>query len=211
MCALCSNICAFSQTEQERAEMAKTYLDKMSAKNKSYSTIQTDFTITIDNKQSNTKTDHNGSLAVKGDKYKLSLMNSITFFDGNSICTWLVEDKEANISDAEEGSDALISPMQLLGSYDKGYKMRYMQDIKVGSNDCVEIDLYPIDHKTNITRVRLTIDKSSYSIKRLMQQGKDGTSYYVNINSFKTNAPIADNEFTFDAKAHPDVEVVDMR
>ena len=191
--------------------MAKAYLDKMSSKNKSFSTIKTSFSVTVDNKQANQKTEWKGELTMKGNKYKLDFMNSITFFDGTTICTWLVDDKEANITDADENSDAAIGPMQLLGAYDKGYKMRYLEDVKIDAYNCVNIDLYPIDHKTNITRVRLTIDKDSYSIKRIMQQGKDGTSYYVNVDSFKTNLTIADSEFSFDAKAHPDVEIVDMR
>lgn len=205
------SLSAYSQTEEERTEIAKTYLDKMSSKNKGYSTIKTSFSVTIDNKQNNSKTELKGDLSVKGNKYKLDFMNSITFFDGSTICTWLVEDKEANITDAEENPEAMIGPMQLLGAYDKGYKMRYIDDMKIDSHNCVNIDLYPIDHKTNIARVRLTIDKDTYTIRRIMQQGKDGTSYYVNVDSFKTNLSIPDSEFSFDAQAHPDVEVVDMR
>ncbi|MCQ2203258.1 MAG: outer membrane lipoprotein carrier protein LolA [Bacteroidales bacterium] len=201
----------YAQTDEERSEMGKMYLDKMSQKNKKYTTIKTTFTITIDNKQENSKNDYNGVLLAKGNMYRLELMNNITFFNGNTVCTWLVNDNEANITDAEDAADAAIGPMQLLGAYENGYKMRYMQDVKIGNSNCVEVDLYPTDRKTNITRVRLTIEKDSYTIKRIMQQGKDGTSYFVNINTFTTGNNIDDKEFTFDPKAHPEVEVVDLR
>lgn len=202
---------SIAQTDEERSEIAKTYMDKVTKKNKSYSTINTSFTLTIDNKQQNTKTNHKGSLLTKGNKYRLNLMDNITYFDGTTVCTWLVNDKEANISDVDETSESVVGPLQLTSSVDKKYKMRYLQDTKVNTADCVEIDLYPIDRKTNITRVRLTIDKKSYAIRRIMQQGKDGTSYYVDITTFTTNENVADKEFTFDKSAHPDVEIVDLR
>ncbi len=209
--AIIANITAMAQTDEERTEIAKSYMDKVSKKNKSYTTTKTAFTFTIDNKQSNTKTNHKGSLWTKGNKYKLNLLDNISYFDGTTLCTWLVNDKEANITDVDENSEDVVGPLQLTGTFDKKYKMRYLQDTKVGSADCVEIDLYPIDRKTNITRVRLTVEKKTYAIKRIMQQGKDGTSYYVEVSTFVVNEAIADKEFTFDPKEHPEVEVVDLR
>lgn len=200
-----------AQTDAERAEMGKMYLDKMSAKNKQYTTICATFTVTVDNKQLNTNDNYNGKLSVKGDKYILDFMDAITYFDGTTICTWQVKNKEANLTTAEDDSENPISPMRLLGSYENGYKMRYIQDVKIGDTECVEVDLYPTQRKAQFSRVRLTIDKKQYMIKRLMQQGKNGTSYYVTINSFNTNMSIADTEFTFNSKAHPDVEIIDLR
>ncbi len=200
-----------AQTDEERSEIAKTYMEKVAKSNKSYSTINTSFTLTIDNKQQNTQDTHKGTLLIKGNKYRLNLMDNITYFDGTTICTWLVNDNEANISDVDENSETIVGPLQITNSFDKKYKMRYLQDTKVNNANCVEIDLYPIDRKTNITRVRLTIDKTNYTIKRIIQQGKDGMSYYVDITKFVTNENIADKEFSFDKAAHPDVEVVDLR
>ncbi len=208
---LCVSISAFSQTDQERAEMAKDYLDKMSKKNKSYSTINAAFTLTIDNKQDNSKNDIKGNLKIKGDKFQLDVANSITYFDGKDQCTWMQETNEATISESDLDSEAPITPMQFLGAYDKGYKMRYIESHKIDNIECVEIDLYPTDRKGNIARVRLAIDKNNYVVKRIMQQGKDGTSYYVTINKFTTNTEIPDSEFKFDATKHPGVEIIDLR
>lgn len=202
----------FAQSDAELSAMAKDLLDKMAAKNKSYQTIKTTFTVTVESKQAKTKTDHDGTLSVKGDMYVLDILNAVTYFDGKSVCTWLKEEKEANISGIEDAGEAAIGPMQILGSFDKGYKMRYIDNTSVDNVPCAEIDLYPIDVKhNNISRVRLTIDRNACVIKRIMQQGKDGTSYYVTIKTFETNVNIADSEFTFNVSAHPDVEIVDLR
>lgn len=203
---------AWAQTDAELSAMAKDLLDKMAAKNKSYKTIKATFTVTVDNKQAKTKADHDGTLSLKGDMYVLDILNAVTYFDGNTVCTWLREENEANISGIEDAGEAAIGPMQILGSFDKGYKMRYIDNAAVDGVPCAEVDLYPIDVKHNsISRVRLTIDRNSCTIKRIMQQGKDGTSYYVTIKSFDTNVDIPDSYFTFDASAHPGVEVVDLR
>ena len=202
---------AMSQTDEERSEMAKQMLDKMQAKNKSYASTTAMFVLTLENHQDNSKREYKGMLKTKGNKYVLDVVNTVTFFDGSAVCTWLKDDREANITSADDAGEAAIGPMQILGSYGSGYKMRYLDDVTVDKAVCAEIDLYPTDHKSRITRVRLTVDKSTYTIKRIMQQCKDGTVYYVAISSFKTNVEIADSEFTFDVKQHPDVEVVDLR
>ena len=202
---------AQAQTDEERAEIGKSYMEKVSKKNKSYNTTKASLTFTIDNKQSNSKSNHKGTLWTKGNKYKLTLMDNITFFDGTTVCTWLVKDNEANISDVDENTEEMMGPLQLTSSFDKKYKMRYIDDTKISGTDCAEIDLYPIDRKTNIVRVRLTIDKKTSTIKRIMQQGKDGTSYYVEIETFSANENIPDKEFTFDPTQHTNVEVVDLR
>lgn len=205
------SVAIYAQDDAESSTMAKEILDKMAANNKKYSTIDATFTLTIEDKKTKHQTEHKGSLTTKGDKYKLCIMNTETYFDGTDIYAWNKDVSEVTISEPDENDVSAVTPAKLLGSYEVGYKMRYVADAKVGGVDCYEIDLYPENLTNTISRIRIDVDMKTYNIKSLMQQGKDGTSYYVRIDSFTTNAEIADDVFKFDASKNPNVEVIDMR
>lgn len=209
--ALLVSLVVNAQTDEERVTMAREMLDKMAAKNKSYQTIRAKFTLTVDNKQADKQTDFEGSMDVKGDKYVLDLMNQVTYFDGKDIYVWQKEVNEVNISTSDETEETMMSPMKLFGAYEEGYKMVYIGDVTIEGVACNEVDLYPEDRTSNISRIRLTLNKKTNMIKCLMQQGKDGTSYYVKIDSIQSNVPMTDTHFVFDAKANPKVEIIDLR
>ena len=200
-----------AQDDAESSAMAKEILDKMAENNKKYSTIDATFTLTIEDKKTKKQTEHKGSLTTKGNKYKLCIMNTETYFDGTDIYAWNKDAAEVTISEPDENDESAVTPAKILGSYEVGYKMRYVADAKVGGVDCYEIDLYPENLNNTISRIRIDVDMKTYNIKSLMQQGKDGTSYYVKIDSFVTDSEIADSVFKFDATNNPDVEVIDMR
>ncbi len=200
-----------SQTDEERSAMAREILDQMAEKNQNYSTIETTFELTIDNHQSNTKSHIDGSLTVKGDKYVLDIPGSTTYFDGETIYSYVKDANEVNISQPSEEDDSAITPNKMFGSYSEGYKLRWMDEVKVDDVTCNQIELYPIERGGNIARIRIEIDKETHNIKRLMQQGKDGICYYVDILKFVINKEISDTKFKFYEANYPDVEIIDLR
>lgn len=204
-------IVSVAQTDEELSAQAQALLQKMSAKNKSYSTIDANFTLTIDNKKENKKNDYKGTLTVKKDKYVYNLMGTTTYYDGKYTYTYVKEANEVTIEEPDEASEMAVSPMTLLSAYENGYKMRYIETTKIEGAECGVVDLYPIDLNCNYSRIRLTIEKSSNIIKMLQKQGKDGVVLNVKVDSFKTNRDIPDTDFVFDTKGNPNVEVVDMR
>lgn len=206
-----TSIAAMAQTDEERAQMARDVLDRMAAKNKSYSTITVDFTLSIDNHQNQKKENQKGSIVVKGDKYVLDIFGMTSYYDGKVAAAWMHEAAEVNITEPEEDEETALSPAKMFGAYEKGYRLRYMGEQKLGAAQCSEVELYPTEKGVNIVRIRLLIDKQTDNIKQMLQQGKDGVVYTVTIDKFVVNKPVADAAFMFDAKAHPGVEVIDMR
>ena len=55
------------------------------------------------------------------------------------------------------------------------------------------------------------IDKNTLQIVNTKLFMKDGTQHQIEFSNFQTNIDIADNEFIFDQKKYPGVEVNDMR
>lgn len=190
---------------------ARQVLDAMAARTRGCATIEIGFSATYENKRSGDKTSTAGTLRVKGDAYVLDAGDVVTYSDSEKVSVWQKKVGELTISAHDEEAEGDMTPAKLLGAYDKGYKLRLLGEATVGGAECDEVDLYPTDTKSPIMRIRLFVDKKTSLLRRFVQQLKLGESLSVDILRFATDRPMPDSEFVFDAAAHADVEVVDLR
>jgi len=191
---------------------AKTILDQVSAMNKEYTSVKADFTFSMDNETEDIHENSEGNIILKGDKYRLFLMDVYTYYNGTTIYQHLVDAEEVNIKDAdEEDEEGGLDPTQIFTLYETGFKFSYVEEQTTDAGIFHVIDLFPLDEERPFSRIRLHIDKTSLQIKSLVSIGKDGNNITIKIKKFVPNENFSDSDFTFDQAAHPDVEVVDMR
>jgi|YNPMSStandDraft_1061717.scaffolds.fasta_scaffold00207_19 outer membrane lipoprotein-sorting protein len=190
---------------------AKSILDKVSAKNRAYKTITSEFAIVLENKQENIKDSKKGVIWIKGNKYKIDLHNSTIYFDGTTRWTYLKETNEVNITTPDNKDDQTLNPAKIFTIYESGFKIRFIRERFEKNRALQEIELYPIDLKKDFTKINLKIDKDKNQIFSMKRFGKDGTDFYIEILSIKPNEEIADAMFVFDKSKHPKVEINDMR
>lgn len=204
---------SFAQEEDlARAEAeARAILNEMSSAANKCNSISVTFTATYINKRTGDKTASKGSLQVKGDKYVLDVNDMVTYSNEKTIEVWQKKNNDVDISDHDADAEGDMTPSRFFGSYKSGYKLRRLGDKKIGGVDCAQIDLYPTDKKTNIMRIRLSINIVTKQVKQFEQTTKMGESLIVEFNTYKTNTPMDDKIFSFDYAAHKDVEVVDLR
>ncbi|MDR6944875.1 LolA family protein [Mucilaginibacter pocheonensis] len=208
---------AFAQKDTQ----AKAILNLVSQKYRSLDVIKTDFTFTLDNPQAGVKETQSGTLIskAKAGKYKVTLYTSAAakdvdkeiMSDGKSQWTYLKKDKEVQVSEAAKGADGINNPSQIFTIYEHGYKYLYTGEQKLAGKVYQAIDLTPENEKQNIFKVRLLIDKVKKQIYSAQLFDKNGNKYNYTVRSFTPNPRVADNVFAWDAKAHPGVEVVDLR
>ncbi len=190
---------------------AKAILDKVSAKNKSYKTLQSEFAIILENKQENIKDSKKGKIWIKGNKYKIDLAASTLFYDGQTLWTYMKESNEVNITTPDPNDDNTLNPAKIFTIYETGYKIRFIRERFEKNRALYEIELYPKDLKKDFTKITLKIDKDKNQIFSMKRYGKDGTDFYIEILSIKPNEELADAMFTFDKSKYPKVEINDMR
>jgi outer membrane lipoprotein-sorting protein len=99
----------------------------------------------------------------------------------------------------------------LTNFYDKEYSYKYVGVRKVAGKNCDVIELTPNNKSKQLNKLELAVDKASSTIAGGNIWEKNGNSYQYEISDFTPNPPLADNYFSFDVKAHPKVEVVDLR
>jgi outer membrane lipoprotein-sorting protein len=199
---------------------AKTILSQVSQKYRSYPVIKSDFSFTIDNQQAGMKETRYGTLISqsKTNKYKVSIyaagskadVEQEIINDGKSQWTYLKKDKEVQLSDAKAGSDG-FNPAKIFTMYERGYKYLYTGDQKIAGKVYQAIDLSPEDDKQQFFKIRLLIDKVKKQIYSALVFDKSGSKYTYTINNLTTPVNVPASTFTFDTKAHPGVEVVNLK
>lgn len=191
---------------------AKSILTQVSKKYRAYDVVKTEFVFTLDNQQAKIKETQQGTLYVKANanKYKVVMTDQELISDGKSQWTYLKEDKEVQVTEVDNSSDA-INPAKIFTLYEQGFKYLYTGESKIGGKVYQMIDLSPIDTKRPYFKIRLSIDKNAKQIANAVIFEKSGNKYTYAIKSFVPNVKIAESTFSFDAKKYPGVEVVDLR
>ena len=192
---------------------AKEILDKLSQTNKSYKTIQIDFSFKLENKTGSVTETNEGSVALKGKSYRLHMpaMGMEVFSNGVATWSYLTESNEVNITENDADSDAALNPANLFTIYEKGFKYTYIGEENIGGKNSLVIDLFPIDKAKDFTKVRLYVDKVKYQIIRAKTFNKDGNVYTLSLKNMKTDQNMTDDYFKFDPAKYPKVEINDMR
>lgn len=191
---------------------SKSILAEVSRKYRSYDIIKTDFTYTLENPGANVKETQAGTLYVrsKANKYKVILKGQELISDGKNQWTYLKADKEVQLSEVDNNSDAL-NPAKIFTIYERGFKSLYTGEAKINGRMYQNIDLTPTDSKRSFFKVRLRVDKLTRQINNAIIFDKNGNKYTYAIRTFTPNIKIPESTFAFDSKKYPDVEVVDLR
>ncbi|MFA8434587.1 MAG: outer membrane lipoprotein carrier protein LolA [Marinifilaceae bacterium] len=202
---------SFLPLSAQEDTQAKSILDQVSEKNRSYKSLIAEFSFSLDNKEEDIHEFSEGVIILKGNKYRLDLMETETYFDGTTIYTYLKDAEEVNIKEPDEEEEEVLNPAKIFSIYENGFKYKYLKDEQVNGKDLHVIDLFPVDLDKSFSRVRLKIDKKEMQISSMITFGKDGNNITIKVNKMTPNIELKDNDFIFDTQAHPNVEVVDMR
>jgi outer membrane lipoprotein carrier protein len=194
---------------QAKDQKAIALLDEVSAKTKTYKTIQADFTYTMENKQAKINEAKSGVLLVSGDKYKLTASGQTVISDGKTVWTYLKESNEVQVNNVENKEDA-FTPSRLLTSYNQNYKSTIIKDKNNTDPNLVSIELIPNAVK-NFTKAVLTVDNVKKQVRAFKLYDKSGNIFTYKVTKFQTDVPTAASDFNFDAKNYPGVDVIDMR
>ncbi len=197
---LFSTTLTFAQSSND----AKTLLDEVSKKAKSYDNISIDFKYALENTSENIKQETRGDVVLEGNKYRLNILGATRIYDGKTLYSISPDDEEVTISSENSEDENSITPNKMLTFYENGY--RYAMDISqnVKGRKIQYVKLTPIDSNAEIKYVLLGIDAQTKHIYNLMEIGKNGTKTTLTVNSFKTNQPISKSLFTFEENKYQD-------
>ena len=97
---------------------AKTLLDEVSAKVKSYDNIALDFKYVLVNIEEDINQETRGNVTIQGDKYFLNILGITRIFNGTTLYSISPEDEEVTISSDNSQDESTITPSKMLSFYE---------------------------------------------------------------------------------------------
>lgn len=187
-----------AQNEGER--IIRAMVEKM----KSHKNVEMVFNFSInpnDNDLGETEKSH---AWLQGEAYKIEMAEQQTISDGKTIWSYLIEDEEVIVSNASEGSDN--TPLKVLTTLDESYVATLSS---INSQGIASIEL--ANPNGQYKRVMLKVNTKKLELNHADIFMEDGSKIIIDMEEMKYDQTLDDKFFTFDAKKHPNVDVIDMR
>lgn len=188
---------------------AKAVLDKLSAKIKGMSSLKASFTFVAKDAKGKVQLNQKGTIMMKGEKYHVTVPNQEMISDGKTMWTYMKNNKEVQVANYNPG-EMTMSPAKLFsGSYAKDFNYTYAGQQTVNGKVVDIVYLTPKAAKT-FKSVTILIDQTGMVMSGSVEE-KNGNYYTYSLSGVQANAASSDALYTFNAKAYPGVEVIDLR
>ncbi len=183
-------------------------LDQFSALAKVAPSVSIEFTMMTADIQENRKDTVDGKVVIQGDKYRLTLPESTIWYNGIDSWNYMPTVNEVTISKPEPGENSFFSkPSLLYTMYKEGYKPRLIEE---KASEYI-IDLYPVDIKMDLVRIRLVISKPGLTLKMADYKTKNGVTLTMTVKDYNLKYKPDVSFFRFDPSKYKGIEVIDMR
>jgi chaperone LolA len=199
----------FAQTSSDPE--AKKILDGVSAKFKTYKTVQAPFTYKVENGSGKVLSTKTGTVKMKGTKYSINFSGQEIFCDGKTIWSYEKSANEVTITNLEDASGTITPQKLFTNFYDKDFLYKLNGEKKQSGKTLQEIEMTPTDKGKAFHKVYVLIDKITRTIYSTRVLETSGNKYSYTVNSLKTNLIIPETQFTFDKNKYPGVEIIDLR
>lgn len=201
----------FSRAQQD--EKAKGILDKVTENTRSFKSISAAFSFSMQNKEMDINEKNDGTIKLKGQKYCVELpeVGAKVYSDGNTLWHYMKEGNQVTISNIDDESSDLMDPSSLFSIYEKGFKSKFIVEKNEGGKVLYLIDLFPDNTVRDVTKISVSIDKTTMMIHSAQLFGTDGNVYGITVKKLETNKNFPDTDFVFDSSKYPDIEVIDFR
>ena len=186
---------------------AKKILDAVSAKFKSFISVQSKFSLKIENAGNKLLDSKSGNVYMKGTKYRVSITGQEIFCDGSNVWTLDKAAKEVTISKLDPANNTITPQKLFTNFYDKDFLYKLNSD----SKGVQEIELTPVDKSKPFHKVLILVNKVSKTIKSTRVFEKTGNRYTYAVSGMNTSSKISDGIFVFDVKNYPGFNVEDLR
>lgn len=209
ICLSTLTISSIAQTSNDPD--AKKILDGVSTKFKTFKTVKASFTYKVENAAGKVLSTKNGSVSMKGTKYRISIVGQEIFCDGTNIWTYDKSANEVTITKVDNSSNTLTPQKLFTNFYDKDFLYKLNGEKKVGTKTVQEIEMTPTDKTKQFSKVYVQVDKAAKTLYSTKVLETSGNRYSYTVTTITPNSTINDNQFVFDAKKFPGVEIIDLR
>ena len=187
----------------QNGDKAKALLEEVYNKVKSYDNIIIDFKYVLNNEEAGINQETRGNVTLEGEKYVGDFFGAQQIYDGTKVYTVVPDNKEVTIEDKSQDENAL-TPAKMLTFYREGHNYKMGELKNIAGRKIQYVELTPMDTNSEIATIELGVDPETKHIYQVIENGQNGTTTTITVNSFKTNQSVSETLFTFDEKKYED-------
>jgi outer membrane lipoprotein-sorting protein len=198
---------------QQNDPAAKKVLDGVSARFKTFKSVQANFTLRNEDSKGTLLGSKKGTVSLKGNRYRVTIAGTgqEIFCDGTNIWSYDKSTNEVTITKPDNSANTITMQKLFTSFYDKDFLYKLNGDKTVNKKVLQEIEMTPVDKTKPFHKVYLQVDKQNKTIYSTRILDKSGSVVVYTVNSMNGSANLPDNLFVFDKSKYPGVEVVDLR
>lgn len=153
-----------------------------------------------------------GTIWMKGLKYKIVVDEYIVYYDGNKLYSHNTEAEEVYVSEPDPDQPGFLQavPIKIIKSYEQDFKYMYMGSKPFKGKERVEIQLYPKDLTGPYSMLKMFINPSTLKLEGIQLKHKEGIQYTMILSDIKGKQTLDDMTFVFDPAAFPNTEVIEL-
>jgi outer membrane lipoprotein carrier protein len=191
--------------------VAGVILKNMAARYHKLKAFSAGYTRIGENNSGKELTRDKGKVWVQGPAFRLQAAGYDICTEGKTLYTYSLATNECTVSPYEPDPSE-ITPQTVFDLYKNGYKYVLLSETK-GKNGVTQIlDLEPEDITSEITKVRLIIDKKSLDLKKwiVYERGTNMRQIFY-LTAFEAIPLKAAPFFAFNKKKYPGARLIDLR
>ncbi len=195
---------AFSANAQEGA----TALDKVVEQFKASKDISATFSMTLRNAVEEPTNKQTGTIMLSGNKFHWNTNEMEVWYDGKSQWTYVKGIEEVNLTEPTAAEIASINPYSLVIHYKELFNAKALPS---SNRQEAMVELTPKQKGSNIDRIIITLDRTTWTPTRFQLCASDRTSVEIAISKYTPGQNFPAKTFVFDAKQYPQAELIDLR
>ncbi len=151
-----------------------------------------------------------GNMQISGNKFKITTPDMITWYNGQTQWSYVLNNEEVNISTPTEEEQQNINPYAFVNIYKKGYNYS-MRETTLRGKACYEVTLIAQDKKSSLPTIILDIEKGNRIPLCVRLQHDAQTWTRITIQSYEDKQSFPANHFEFNRHDFPQAEIIDLR
>ena len=159
-----------------------------------------------------TSAEGEGTIWMKGLKYKIVVDEYIVYFDGEKLYSQNTDAGEVYVStpDPDEPGYLQAVPIKVIKSYQQDFKYQFMGERPFRGKQRIEIQLYPKVLTGPYSMLKMFIHPQTLKLEAFVLKHKEGINYTMILSSVQGNQTLGDETFRFDQEAWPNTEVIEL-
>lgn len=204
----CTVLILLITTGTVQAQTGAAALDKVVEKFHRSGDISASFTLTASNALNEPIDKQSGTIKIAGDKFYWKTPAMTVWYNGHQQWAYVHATQEVNLTEPTTSEIASINPYILINTYKQNFNVKAL---KSKSSQQRIAELTPKKKGTNIDRVVITVNASTWTPQSFQIYFSDRTHSTIALSKYTTGQNFPDATFVFDKKQYPNADVIDLR